>query len=73
MMRQGIYERISQRLLKGLPKAKRHCRVWEGRLSCGTKSLHRTRSACRYRLFWRIKDIRTIIAKNEITLDRDVD
>jgi len=57
------YERTSQRLLGGLSKPKKYCRVWEGRLICGTGSLHRSRSGCRYRMFWRMKNIRTILAK----------
>jgi hypothetical protein len=64
-MRQSTYERISQRLLRGLSKPKRHCRLWEGRFICGTQSLHRSRSGCRYRLFWRIKKFETLIAKND--------
>jgi len=57
------YERTSRRLLQGQPKPKRYCRLWEGRFICGTGSLHRTRSGCRYRMFWRMKNIRTILAK----------
>lgn len=62
-MRCGAYERISQRLLRGQPKPKRYGRVFEGKFLTGTKSLHRTPQSRRWRMFWRIKDIRTILAK----------
>jgi hypothetical protein len=62
-MRESNYERISRRLLHSLSKPKKYCRVWEGRLICGTQSLHRSRSGCRYRMFWRIKSLRIILTK----------
>jgi hypothetical protein len=54
----GHYEKVSQRLLRGQPKAKKYCRVENGRLECGTQSLHRTPQSLKWRLFWRIKNVR---------------
>lgn len=51
----GAYERAAQRLLAGIPKAKPCGVVINGRLCTGNKSLHRTKQAVRWRLFWRIK------------------
>lgn len=51
----GAYERAAQRILVGIPKAKPCALVLDGHLFTGTKSLHRTKQAVRWRLFWRIK------------------
>jgi hypothetical protein len=51
----GTYERISERLLKGQPKAKRFGRLEGNYFMTGTKSLHRTPQSRRWRLFWRLK------------------
>ena len=54
-MRTATYDRIAKTLLRGQPKPKRFARVCEGRLLTGSKSLHRTPQARRWRLFWRLK------------------
>ena len=61
----GTYEKVSQRLLRGQPLARRYCRVVGGRLACGTESLHRTPQSLRWRLFWRIKNLRGSTAHGE--------
>ena len=61
MMREGAYERIAQRLLRGQPKAKRSAGLVDGRFLTGTKSLHRTPQSRRWRMFWRIKAQRPAI------------
>lgn len=52
----GTYERIASRLLSGKKTRKTVCRFVNGRLMCGVASGHRTPQACRWRLFWRIKN-----------------
>ena len=64
----GTYSRTSSKLLKGMPKAKPLCRVFEGRLYCGTKSNHKTKQGRLIALFWRIKD-RTAIAGHTWAVD----
>lgn len=54
----GSYERIADKLLRTLPKAKRFCQFSDGKLHCGTQSLHRTKEARVWRLFWRLKQNR---------------
>jgi hypothetical protein len=49
------YERISEKLLKGQPKAKPFGRMESGRFWTGTKSLHRTKQSRLWQLFWRLK------------------
>ena len=52
------YERISEKLLKGQPKAKRFGLFDGKRFWTGTKSLHRTKQSRIWRLFWRLKQNR---------------
>jgi hypothetical protein len=52
---QGTYERTAQRLLVGIPRPKPFCMIVGGRLMVGTQSLHRTKQARLWRLFWRLK------------------
>lgn len=52
------YERVSQRLLRGQPKPKRYGSVFKGHFYTGTKSLHLTPQSRRWRMFWRIKNVR---------------
>ena len=54
----GHYEKVSQQLLRGQPKPKPYCHVVNGRLECGTQSLHRTPQSIKWRRFWRIKNVR---------------
>jgi hypothetical protein len=49
------YERISEKLLKGQPKAKPFGKLVDGRFLTGTRSLHRTKQSRIWRLFWRLK------------------
>jgi hypothetical protein len=51
----GTYERISQRLLVGQPRAKPFCKLIGGKFMVGTQSLHRTPQSRRWRTFWRLK------------------
>lgn len=52
------YERIAGALLRGQPRPAPFCRFMNGRLTCGTQSLHRTARSRMWRLFWRLKDRR---------------
>lgn len=54
----NTYERIAEKLLKGLGRAPRKNSVVNGRLVIGTASLHRTKQARIWRTFWRIKNVR---------------
>ncbi len=54
----GTYERVSQKLLKGIPKPKPFTKVIGGRLMTATASLHRTLQGRRWNTFWRIKNRR---------------
>lgn len=58
MRAERSYERTSRSLLAGMPRPKPFCKFSGGRLLTGTKSLHRTRQARIWRLFWRIKQVR---------------
>lgn len=49
------YERVSEKLLKGMPKAKPFGKLINGKFMTGTKSLHKTPQARRWQLFWRLK------------------
>jgi hypothetical protein len=49
------YERISQKLLKGQPRAKPFGKLIGGKFETGTRSLHRTKQSRLWRLFWRLK------------------
>lgn len=51
----GTYERISEKLLKGLPKAKPFGKLNNKRFLTGSKSLHRHRQSRIWLLFWRLK------------------
>jgi hypothetical protein len=53
----GTYERTANRLLKGQPRPQPVCRLVNGKFVIGTRSLHRTQQGCRWRMFWRIKQI----------------
>lgn len=55
----GAYERIAERLLRGLPRAPKKHSVVNGRLVHGTASMHRHTQARMWRTFWRIKAVRT--------------
>ena len=54
-MMTSAYERISRRLLNGMPRPKRFCRFRDSHLSVGIQSSHRTTAARVYRTFWRMK------------------
>jgi len=52
----GNYERVSQRLLRGQPKAKPFGKLVGNKFLTGTQSLHRTPQSRRWQMFWRIKN-----------------
>jgi hypothetical protein len=54
------YERIAGTLLRGMARPKPFCKTINGRLVCGTQSLHRTAKARVWRLFWRLKSSRRL-------------
>ena len=58
MIRLMPYTKVSQQLLKGIPKAKPFGRLINGRWTVGTKSLHKTRQGVKYNQFWRLKQRR---------------
>jgi hypothetical protein len=58
MMKMSVYERISERLLRGQPKPKPFGKLIAGKFLTGTKSLHWTRQSRTWRLFWRLKQNR---------------
>lgn len=61
MYRTGSYERIARQLLASetaLPAVFCTYDTERRRLLVGTQSMHRTASARRWRLFWRLKYIR---------------
>jgi len=58
MKSMSTYERVSFKLLKGIPRGKVFCRLENNRLVKGTKSSHKTRMGLKYNLFWRIKNRR---------------
>lgn len=53
------YERVADRILKQNRNEQRRPVVYflNGRVLTGTKSLHRTRAACVWRKFWRMKKV----------------
>jgi hypothetical protein len=51
----SAYERVSERLLKGMPRAKPYGKLVGNMFMTGTQSLHRTKQARAWQLFWRIK------------------
>jgi len=51
----STYERISEKLLKGQPKAKPFGKLIGNTFVTGTKSLHWTPQSRRWQLFWRLK------------------
>ncbi len=53
--KRSTYERISEKLLKGQPKAKPFGKLIGNTFVTGTKSLHRTKQSRAWRLFWRLK------------------
>ena len=58
MMKMSVYERISERLLRGQPKPKLFGKLIDGKFLTGTKSLHWTKQSRTWRLFWRLKQNR---------------
>ena len=52
----GNYERVSQRLLRGQPKAKPFGKLVGNKFITGTQSLHLTPQSRRWRMFWRMKN-----------------
>lgn len=56
----GTYERIAQRLLRGQPKARPFGKLINGHFYTGTLSLHRTKQSRLWRLFWKLKSIKTL-------------
>lgn len=55
MIKLTPYEQVSDRLLRGIPKAKPYGKLIDGRWITGFKSLYKTRQGIRYNRFWRIK------------------
>ena len=51
----GTYIRVSEKLLKGMRKARPKIQVFGGRVWYGSESLHRTPQARAARAFWRLK------------------
>jgi hypothetical protein len=49
------YERIAEKLLKGIPKPKPFGILFEGKFLPGNKSTHLSQQARRWRLFWHLK------------------
>jgi hypothetical protein len=58
LVKMSTYERVSERLLKGQPRAKPFGKLINGRFITGTKSLHRTKQSRTWQLFWRLKQNR---------------
>jgi hypothetical protein len=50
------YERISRRLLNGMAKPRKSCRIEDGHFFVGYASSHRTQQARLWRQFWRLKN-----------------
>jgi hypothetical protein len=50
------YARVSEKLLKGQPKAKPIGRFMDGHFHVGTKSLHKTKQSRAWQHFWLIKN-----------------
>lgn len=51
----STYERISEKLLKGQPKAKPFGKLIGNKFMTGIQSLHWTKQSRAWQLFWRIK------------------
>ena len=51
----STYERISEKLLKGQPKAKPYGKLIGNKFVTGRKSLHWTKQSRTWQLFWRLK------------------
>lgn len=49
------YERVSQQLLRGIPKPRPFGKLVDGRWLTGTRSLHKTRQGMKWNQFWRLK------------------
>ena len=47
-------ERVSDKLLKNLPKSKRMGKFLNGKFYSGTTSLHKTKAARKYNTLWRL-------------------
>jgi len=52
------YQRAAEKLLRGQPKPKPFGKLIDGKFLTGTKSLHWTKQARIWRLFWRLKQQR---------------
>ena len=53
----GKYEQISNSFHDQKSKSIPFLFIKNGRVSVGTKSKHKTKSGCKFRLFWRIKKV----------------
>ena len=52
------YGRVSDQLLRGIPRPKPFGRLVDGRFLTGVKSLHKTPQGVKWRRFWRLKQQR---------------
>lgn len=50
-----VYEQVSQKLLKGIPKPKPFGKLVNGRWMTGHKSLHKSPQGVKWNRFWRLK------------------
>ena len=57
-IKMSTYERISEKLLKGQPKAKPFGKLVGNKFMTGNRSLHWTKQSRTWQLFWRLKQRR---------------
>lgn len=55
MPRLSYYERVSQHLLKGMPKPKPFGKLVDGKWITGHKSMHKTPQGVKWNRFWLLK------------------
>lgn len=60
MVRLTPYEKVSERLLRGMPRPRPFGKLVDGRFFTGHKSQHRTPQAVKWRQFWRLKQFRPL-------------
>lgn len=60
MIRLTPYAKVSERLLRGMPRPRPFGKLVGGRFLTGHKSQHRTPQAVKWRQFWRLKQFRPL-------------
>lgn len=60
MSKMSTYERVSEKLLRGQPKAKTFGKLIGNKFITGTQSLHWTKQSRNWQLFWRIKQYKGV-------------